>query len=119
MMFKNEDGGILTFDYRDEGQPQRAVLQMGGETEVECLPGSELLEMSLDVGDDIYLVAITLDTGYTGYGISSSPQTKNLNHEECVSGWLGTTNGVNRQAIGHWRIVDVDGDNLHIERLDL
>lgn len=60
-------------------------------------------------GDIVYLVNVEFtNTGETRLDAYAEPQRKNMSREECVEGWLGTTDNIDREAVGMYRIISVN-----------
>ncbi len=53
--------------------------------------------------------------------VHAHPGRKNMNHEVCTSGWLGTTNDVSATALGEFEVVEVRSRWLNDgrERIDV
>lgn len=44
--------------------------------------------------------------------VHGMPGRKNMSHEICISGWLGTTNDISAKALGEFEIVNVESKYL-------
>lgn len=76
-------------------------------------------------GEEFYLVEVFFtNTGEERLDAQREPGHKNMSGAECIDGWLGTTDNVDKRANGFWRIVSVDNHtgnsryNITAERID-
>lgn len=61
-----------------------------------------------NVGQTVYPVRRShVHTGAETLELRSQPGRKNLSHEPCERGWLGTTNDVSAEALGRFEVVRV------------
>ena len=57
------------------------------------------------VGTILFASVVTFtNTGHTRVDVSDLPCRKNMSGEPCADGWCGTTNNVDVQAIGAYRV---------------
>lgn len=71
------------------------------------------------VGLEFYLTETTnTNNGDTWREMLSRPGRTNMSHEERVSGFLGSTNNLSKDALGLWRITKINGSVITAERID-
>jgi len=67
--------------------------------------GQEILGDAVDGAGNLidgfyYLISVCLERGSDYWDFSKEPGRKNMSHEICTDGWLGSTNNVARYARG-------------------
>lgn len=77
------------------------------------------IDVPLQVGQEFYLIeAEHITEGWKVQTLSPRPGRTNMSREPLVTGWLGTTNDISRDAVGQWRISEVYPDRIVAERID-
>jgi len=67
-----------------------------------------------EIGQTYYLVEVFFaNTGENRLDASTEPQRKNMSFEPCIEGWLGTTDNIDHQAIGAYRVDQVLSERPH------
>ena len=70
-------------------------------------------------GQEFYLIELYhIHKCWSRRRFIAQPGVTNMSHEPRVSGWLGTTNDIEHEAHGHWRIDTVTDDTFIASRLD-
>ena len=68
----------------------------------------QISALELQPGQNAYPIAYhNTRRGEQWTEIHARPGRKNLSHEVCTSGWLGTTNDVSATALGEFEVVEV------------
>jgi hypothetical protein len=64
---------------------------------------------ALAPGETVYPIHYThIHEGGKWYYVTAQPGRKNMSHEPCERGWLGTTNNVQATALGSGEVVSVN-----------
>ena len=72
------------------------------------------------IGEEVYLVVdVDLDTGHYEYRLQLTAPITNMGREPLAAGWLGTTNGVARYAMGKVIVIDWgNNDMVRVRRIN-